>query len=185
MPSKYGFNSEGLFGVCRAEFDDLSSAPVLPDANHITIYAKNGNVFRVNSLGEEVNLEDTGAGAYGTEFEYFSEEGQSNTTSNGWVTRLDETTSSLPAGDYLISWSAELANSDKEKDIGLRVRRDSTTIGESRNGVSVDERYEMRAGFEEFTHGGGTVRLRMDFGQTDEGGTGRIRRARISILRVA
>lgn len=119
------------------------------------------------------------------EYEFFSEESQSNTTSNGWVNKLNETTSSKPAGTYLIDMHCEVANSDKQKRIGVRLQVDGSTVGDQRSGVSVDNQYESRRVLYELSHTGGTIDLDVDFGQTDDGGTGRIRDVRVYIMRVA
>lgn len=131
-----------------------------------------------------------------TEFETFSSDAVQSTTSNGWITKTGYpyTTDVKSAGTYVIDYSANVGQSDKEKEVGSRVQfREGTTgtwitIGGSdiRNGVSADDAYELRTGFNNITLTTDTeVQIRWQFGQTDDGGTGRIRFASIKIGKVA
>jgi hypothetical protein len=58
---KAGFDDDKLIEIDSIEYDDHISTPPLPPAGQVKVYAKNGKVYRVDSSGEEVNLEDTGA----------------------------------------------------------------------------------------------------------------------------
>lgn len=115
---------------------------------------------------------------------YFSDDTQYNTTSNGWVTIFDQTLSGLPfPGRYLVFWCCEVAQSDKQKDQGTRVRLDDTTINELRDGLSTENNYMTRMAFFEADLTTSS-RLRLDHGQTNEGGTGRTRRIRFFLVRI-
>ena len=124
------------------------------------------------------------------EYEYFNDEGQSSTTSNGWVTKLEVTTDDKSGGDYIFAWSAEVGQSDKQKEVGMLVSHRPTgltyvDVSDTRNGVSVDGEFAPRTGFVQITdHPGGALDLRIQFGQTDGGGTGFIRNVRIYIFKV-
>lgn len=129
-----------------------------------------------------------------TEFEAFESAAQQSTTSNGWVTKSGYPYTSTPksAGNFVLNYSAQLGQSDKEKEVGLRVQwRPGTsgtwiTLVDVRNGLSVDDGYELRTGFNIITLAtDGVFQVRQQFGQTDEGGTGRIRNAAITIGKVA
>lgn len=126
-----------------------------------------------------------------TGFEGFNEDSTSSTTSNGWVTKLDETTTDKGGGKYYVGWSTEVTNSDKEKRVGMRVRIDDgtgfDTLTDVRNGVSADNAYELRSGFRvlpSLPANPGGYRLQVQFGQTDDGGTGRIRNVSVIIWRI-
>ena len=126
--------------------------------------------------------------------EAFNDDSTQSTTSNSWVTKSNfpYTSSTLAAGDYIIDFTAELGQSDKEKDVGYRVQWREGTSGtwlnltSIINGLSVDDGYELRTGFRIVTVSTSTViQVRVQWGQTDEGGTGRIRNAGIKIKRKA
>lgn len=130
------------------------------------------------------------------EFESFSApqpdpDDQQTTTSNGWVTVSGypyTTTGKTIGGEYIINFTALVGNSDKEKRTGSRIQyREGTsgswiTLIDVRNAVSVDDGEDLRTGFvqldpltlDEF-------QVRYQFGQTDDGGTGTIRQANITI----
>jgi len=140
-------------------------------------------------------IEEAQTGAIGfPEFESFSDDSQENTTSNDWVTKdnYPYTTTSKTAGDYIIDYSAQLGQSDKEKEVGFRVQWREGTSGswidlvDVRDGVSQDDAWQLRTGFNLITlSSSGVFQVRLQWGQTDEGGTGRIRNAAIKISRVA
>jgi hypothetical protein len=128
-----------------------------------------------------------------TEFEAYSDNSTESTTSNGWVTKsgYPYTTDVKTAGQYVIDWSAQLGQSDKQKEVGLLVEwREGTSgswteLADLRDGVSQDDAWDIRTGFNLVTLSTDTeFQIRIRFGQTDEGGTGRIRFAGIKIGRV-
>ena len=118
-----------------------------------------------------------------TEGQYFSAlEGSTDaTTSDDYVTVLDVTSTAFSAGEHLIYYSAEVGQSDKKKEIGYRVQIGGSSICESIDGVSVDNQFQMRSGLIETNLTSGTKNITVDFGQTDGGGTGFIRRVRVKI----
>lgn len=125
-----------------------------------------------------------------TEFEAFSDDSTQSTTSNGWVTKNNYPYTSVEksAGNYVIDFSAEIGQSDKEKAVGSRVQwRIGTsgtwlTLTDIRNGLSADDQYELRTGFRLVTvPTDSVIQIRWQWGQTDDGGTGRIRNANIKI----
>lgn len=111
----------------------------------------------------------------------------SSTTSNSWVTLMDTNDTDecditgLAAGQYHLHATSEQTNSDSDKDTGWRVRVDSTTIGEQHQGPVDDELYMPRSTQTIVTL---PARIRVDHGQTDQGGTARTRRIRLFFLRV-
>lgn len=60
-------------------------------------------------------------------YEYSSSDGASTTTSATYQQKLKMTTASLPAGDYLINWMAEVGSSDDSEACITRVQVDDTT----------------------------------------------------------
>lgn len=128
-----------------------------------------------------------------TEFEAFASTSTQSTTSNGWVTKNDYPYTSIEKtpGVYVIDYTALVTNSDKQKAVGLRVqwREDSgawQTIHDTRNGVASDDEYDVRTSFALITvTTDATIGVRMQFGQTDDGGTGRIKDTAIKIGKVS
>lgn len=130
-----------------------------------------------------------------TEFESFSGLSQQSTTSNSWVTKSEYpyTTDVKSAGKYIIDFTAQVGQSDKEKEVGSRFQWRPGTSGswitlgsEIRDAVSTDGAYQYRTTFTEITLAtAGVFQVRIQFGQTDDGGTGLIREANIKIGKVA
>ena len=129
-----------------------------------------------------------------TEFEAFSDDAEESTTSNGWVTKnnFPYTTSVKSAGDYVVDFSAQIGQSDKEKTVGFRVQwREGTsgswtTLADARNGLGADDGTELRTAFRVITLSSDTeFQIRIQWGQTDDGGTGTIQNATIKIGKVA
>ena len=129
-----------------------------------------------------------------TEFEAFESPGREATTSNGWVTKSGYPYTSVEksAGFFVIDHTALVGNSDKEKQTGHRVQwRQGTsgswiTLVDIRNAVSVDGGTALRSGFNIIELTADTVfQVRIQFGQTDDGGTGDIEEANIKIGKAA
>ena len=129
-----------------------------------------------------------------TEFEAFNDDTQESTTSNGYVTKNNYpyTTAEKSAGDYVINYTALIGQSDKEKLVGFRAQyREGiaggwTTLADARNGLGSDDGTELRTGFNVITLASDTeIQIRLQWGQTDDGGTGTIENAAITISRVA
>jgi hypothetical protein len=129
-----------------------------------------------------------------TEFEAFESDAEESTTSNRWVTKsgYPYTTITKSAGDYVINFTAQVGQSDKEKTVGSRVQfRLGTsgtwiTIKDIRDAVSTDDAFQLRTGFFIITLPvDGVFQVRQQFGQTDDGGTGKIKEANITIGKVA
>ena len=119
---------------------------------------------------------------------------QTNTTSNGWVTATGWplATATLDIATYIIDYTCNFTNSDKEKGVGTRVQWRSGTSGswtevvgsDIRNGVSEDNQFDLRTGFAEITTTvSDVVQVRWQVGQTDNGGTGRIKNMAVKITR--
>lgn len=124
--------------------------------------------------------------------EYSSDTNQS-TTSNNWVVKsgFPYTTSDLPAGNYEISFSAEIGQSKKKKVVGSIFEwRDGITgdwvpLSDIRNGLSISNAYELRSGFRKIIKTvTGVVQLRASWGQTDDGGTGYMRNVTMRMQRI-
>lgn len=170
------------------ELEELQEKPVA--AEDCTF--SDGDFTSDNVQDGIVEAKNTAVGF--TEFEAFTDDSTESTTSNSWVTKNNYpyTTTTKTAGDYLVDYTAQLGQSDKEKEVGYRVQwREGTsgtwiTLVDVRDGVSQDGAYQLRTGFNIITLSTDTVfQVRVQWGQTDEGGTGFIRNAAIKVSRVA
>lgn len=128
-----------------------------------------------------------------TSFQSFNEDSLQSTTSNSWVTRTNfpVTTTVLPVGKYKIDHSNQLGQSNKEKQVGLQVEyREGTTgpwteLVDVRDGLSVPDEFQLRTGFNIIEITSPTeIQIRVRFGQTNDGGTGRIKFTGVTVAKV-
>lgn len=129
-----------------------------------------------------------------TEFESFTSPNQQTTTSSGFQTKsgYPYTTSTKPAGRYIVDHTVQCGNTDKEKRAGHRVQwRPGTsgswqTLVDIRDANSVDNQFQLRTGFNEIElTADGVFQVRIQYGQNRDGGVTRIREANIKIGKVA
>lgn len=124
---------------------------------------------------------------FGTEFQVASSEGESQTDDADYSgnEKLKLTTPSLPAGDYLIGWSMELANSNKDKCTMARVHLDDTTVlGEQcKPKTQSNNEYVGWSGFKVVTLTAAVHTIDIDYKAVSD--TAYIRRARLEIWRVS
>jgi hypothetical protein len=129
-------------------------------------------------------------------FEELEVQPEFTTTTNGWTTMAGwpQTFSSREAGKkFLLNYTAKVGQSDKEKQVGSRVQWRSGTSGgwttlpgsTAKDGVSSDDEYQLRTSFNTVTPTStDVVQVRWQIGQTDDGGTGKIRNAVITIANI-
>lgn len=124
---------------------------------------------------------------FGKNYEYFSSEGNSTTTSRSYQTKLTGNTSSLVAGQrYRISWYMEHINLGSTSDISdVRMLVDGTEVGLDIYEQEDSSEIRSFSGFYEFTAPSSiSIPLVLQYRQID-GGTCFVRRARIEIWRVS
>ena len=138
-------------------------------------------------------IEELHFGNVQLQFDAYSDTTAQSTTSNGWVTKsgYPYTAPVKPAGTYMLTHSAEIGQSDKEKVVGSRVQwRQGTsgtwiTLSDIREAVSVDDGAQLRTGFSPIELTSDTnFQVRYQWGQPDDGGTGTIDEAGIWFIRV-
>lgn len=172
-----------------------SGSPLGNQAPLSTIYQDytNGNLWLKTGAGvndwTKVATSNIG-GSF--EFESFFEAPRSTTTSNGWVNKLSVTTSSRDGGKYYVGWAMEYSQTDKEKRVGTRVRINYGSgwvkLMDARNGVSVEDAWDIRSGFfviDSLPAAPGGYGIEVDFGQTDDGGTAKVRNVGVIIYRIS
>ena len=138
-------------------------------------------------------IEELHEGNINLQFDAFTSVALESTTSNSWVTKATYpyTSPVKPAATYMLSHSAIVGQSDKEKEVSHRVQwRQGTsgtwiTLVSVKEAVSVDDGAQMRTGFSPITLTSDTVfQVRIQWGQTDDGGTGTISDAAIWFIKV-
>lgn len=121
----------------------------------------------------------------------------SSTTTNAWTraSGWPQTSSVKLAGDYIIDFTAQVGQSDKEKIVGSRLQYRFNEAGswliladsDIRDALSADDEFQYRTSFAVLTvpSDGDTIQWRWQFGQTDDGGVGRIKNTAVKITRRA
>lgn len=134
-------------------------------------------------IGNLVRHADAPMSQYG----YAESLGNSTTTSSSYVNKLTLTTGQLPAGRYLIMWSAGQQSQKENSPVGIRVQVDgSTTLCDYSSNYANKNFYFDRAGMGEVTLGAGVHTLTIDH-KTDTGGAGQasdLKNARLAMWRV-
>jgi hypothetical protein len=122
---------------------------------------------------------------FGTEYNYAESEGVSSRSTLSYDEKVSLTTGVIPAGDYLIEWSCEVANSSKDKMVGVRVQiDDTTTIAEvMKPKVDGNNEYVSMGGLKVITLTNASHDIDMDYEPLSD--TASIRRARIVLWRVS
>ncbi len=171
--------------------------PIGQQAPTSALYLQNDTGDFWQKVGPDTDDSETGwqrngqSFANATDFESFFDDALESTTSDGWVTKLEETTGPKASGRYYVGWSLEAGQSDKEKNIGTRVQIDTGSgwidLMDIQNGVSVDDQFELRSGFrilDDAPAAVGGYDLRVQFGQTYMGGVWHIQNVAIIIYRI-
>lgn len=138
----------------------------------------------VPGAGGQVDITSTG-GLFGSGYHYAAEEAEASSTSNQWVTRVTLPLLGLPAGTYRIEYSCELNHGGAGYTSG-RVRLDGGEIGEVRLDWD-NQSTNIFKPFSGFAHIplGGNHTVTLDYRRSAGWNTARIRRARITVWRVA
>ena len=136
-------------------------------------------------------FQGTASFAESTTFDEFFDSTQKNTTSNGWVTYdTFQTPEEKEAGLYYLGWSLAIGQSDKEKRVGIRIRyrpvgSGFTNASDFRETVGFDGTFTLHSGFKIVEISTDAfVDLRVQWGQTDDGGTGLIKDVNLIFYRV-
>lgn len=137
--------------------------------------------------GNPYNRQDAGwvEDKFGQFYQFENDEGVSSTSSTSYQNKLTLTTPTLPIGTYKISWTVEMTNNSGDKPVEVRVQLDGSSENEIFYAPKFEDEY---LGWSSFTSGdfvsATTHTVDLDFSSTSEGGTARVRRARIEIFRV-
>lgn len=148
-------------------------------------------LWRKDGAGDNDWVEFVAKVAESIELEAYSDNAVSSTTSNGWVTKFTATTTLKEAGNYLLLHSGQVTNSQNNKETGYRVQwkpDDSGTWitlvediflfarGESYLPVTAVNIVELLSSDQ--------IDIRFQFGETDGGGTGRLKNVSLTVIKV-
>lgn len=117
---------------------------------------------------------------YGTERHYGDSDAESTTTSTTFQTKVTFTTSNLPSGTYRLEWAFEASNASNGVLSEYRVWDHTSTYANPT--MEADNDYLAFAGFKEFA-ASGVKTFSLEYKR--QGGTCKIRNARLSLIRVA
>ncbi len=117
-------------------------------------------------------------------FHYGASDGESSTSSTSYQQKLKLTTGSLPAGDYLIQWSAEIkSGSFYGVIVNYRVQADdSMTLSEGI--IESPVGYSPAAGLSRVTLTAGVHEIDIDWNTSNASYAGFIRRARLMLWKL-
>lgn len=120
---------------------------------------------------------------FGSNYEYAASEGESTTGSTIYINKLTLTTAVLPDGDYYVTFSAEVSQTNTTNATEVQFVVDSVVINEPRIEPKDSNNWYTIGGFAQVTLTGAIV-MDIDFKATSAN-TAQIRRARVTIWRVA
>jgi hypothetical protein len=129
-----------------------------------------------------------------TEYEAFTSPSLESTTSNNWVTKsgYPYTSEVKTAGKFIVDFTAVIGQSNSNKVVGFQVEYRLGTSGTWIELFSILEKYPQSNGESVITSfreiellTDSVIQIRLNWGQTDNGGTGRIEQANIKLGKVA
>lgn len=133
--SNYGMSydggaNEGLVlsteGFSRLRVEDTGQLSVVGTPNYETLVTDDDDVPNKKYVDDKV-----AAIIWGSHYQSVTSSGQSQTTSTTFQQKLRLTTTSLPAGEYIVHFSATVGNTNNDKEFGARFQiNDTTTLGE-------------------------------------------------------
>jgi hypothetical protein len=133
-------------------------------------------------------LTQASASSYGSYYQYANHEPETNTTFTSYQNKVTLTTPVLTAGTYKVTFYSEISQSD-QKPTKVRVRLDGVTvlaeIQETIEFSSGNIDYLTACGFDIQPLTAAVHTVTLDYSSTSEGGTAKIRRARIELIRVS
>jgi len=124
---------------------------------------------------------------FGSEYQCTESEGTSSTASNSYVEKLKLTTTSLPSGNYNLTWFYEIRNTTNDDMHESRVHEDDSLVISEESGAhkkpgGIDS-WRPSSGFKNLTGISGIKTFDIDFRAPET--TVEIRRARLCIWRVS
>jgi len=155
------------------------------DQNVLISRSGNNLQFKDPNNPVDVPLSALVAARYPYNFHQAASEAEDTTTNPAYTTKVTLTTASLPAGTYYIGWSAEVASSATNRDAKAQVLLDgATTIAERFHTTNLGA-YTSFSGFYIVALTAAIHTVDIQHARIANGGTSYIRRARLTLWRVA
>lgn len=196
----------------RAQLDIKSTGDQLSllydDSNYADFTVNNSGNLAISSVdnltltpgvGKNLIISTLGAGVlqsnvygiitsdfyFGTQNTSAESLGVSSTTSTSYIQKLKLTTPSIPAGNYMINWSADLGNSSTKVASKMQVQvDDTTTLAGSQIDFTESNGYAMQAGHAIVALTAAVHTIDIDYSILSAG-TANIRNARLTIWRIS
>jgi len=144
-----------------------------------------GSVAGFMSAADKTKLDGLSAPVFGTQYQYAESDGSSTNATALAVTKLTLTTPSLPAGDYQIEWYMEGSMNGSNQILTMSTVLDTiNTIANMSTRESTANMWTPFGGNRQRTLTAGVHTVILTF-QTGGAGTATVRRASLSIMRVA
>ena len=121
---------------------------------------------------------------FGSDYQFENDESESATTSTTFQNKLTLTTPSIPAGNYKITAHAEITNDSGDKPVVVQIVLDGSLTNDFFYAPKFEDEYLPFQSFASTALIAGVHDIDIDFAATSEGGTAKIRRARLEIFRV-
>jgi len=122
---------------------------------------------------------------FGSQYQFESDESVSTTSSTTFQNKLTLTTPVIPEGFYRAEVTFEVTNSSGDKPVVIEAVLDNEQFSETLYAPKFENEYILKTSFaaKELSHD--THEIELNFRSTSEGGTAKIRKARIEIFRVS
>jgi len=143
---------------------------------------KAGTNVTVTNNANDVEIAATIGGVFGTEYETFVDATVHAELGTVYVQAVKFTTSSLPAGDYKISWSCSFSSGVFNKQAKFRVQLDDSVDLTESFPTTLD--FVNQSGFSRRTLTAATHDIDIDIARVDNGATGIITNITLEIYRV-
>jgi len=121
---------------------------------------------------------------FGSEYQYESDETQSTTSSTSFQNKVTLITPTIPAGTYRGEATFEVTNDSGDKPVVTEVTLNGISFSESFYAPKFANEYIVKTSFAAQELANDIHEFKINFRSTSEGGTSKIRKARIEIFRV-
>lgn len=122
---------------------------------------------------------------FGGHYQYENDEDESTTTSETLQNKLTLTTPTIPAGSYRLTSHAEITNDSGDKPVVVVITLDSNANNDFFYAPKFADEYFAFQSFAAVDLAAGVHVVDMEFAATSEGGTAKIRRARLELFRIS
>jgi len=122
---------------------------------------------------------------FGSEYQYEASESESTTSSTTFQNKLTLTTPVIPSGFYRSVATFEVTNDSGDKPVVTETVLDGNQFSESFYAPKFEDEYLMKTSFAAQALTNAVHVIEINFRSTSEGGTAKIKRARVELFRVS